>query len=351
MVQKIERENYILEFSKPEVYVDNKARNRSGHMSHAMAEFAPNKYINFNANCSPTRTDGHSVYGWIEYRISEDGGETYSKVYDFPYSKQAFEERKFMVSVEKAVSCEENHIVAFCLRNIGGVEGCCEPWDTPTAVISKNGGKSWGEPFEISPYKGRIYDAACYNGDIYFLEFCNENFLGEKPEHVYRLYVSRNKGESFEEVCVVPFADTMQRGYGAMLFDPDGRLHIFAYNRDNEFEIDHIISPDCGKSWGESHTNYLAKAIRNPQVTFIDGVYIIHGRAEDCTGFVLYSSTDCENWDEGTFLEEKHMLCYYSNNITLKAPDNSNRLLIQYSECYESCRVNVMHVWMKVKKK
>ena len=46
----IEHDSYTVEFDTPEVYVDNKARDRSGHMTHAMAEFAPGKYINFNEN-------------------------------------------------------------------------------------------------------------------------------------------------------------------------------------------------------------------------------------------------------------------------------------------------------------
>ena len=32
----IDREKYSVEFEEPTVYVDNKARKRSGHMTHAM---------------------------------------------------------------------------------------------------------------------------------------------------------------------------------------------------------------------------------------------------------------------------------------------------------------------------
>ena len=58
-------------------------------MSHALAEFAPNTIVDFNSNCSRVRRAGHSAYGWIEYRISEDGGRTYSAVKELPYSKKA----------------------------------------------------------------------------------------------------------------------------------------------------------------------------------------------------------------------------------------------------------------------
>ena len=63
---KIEHERYCVEFETPEMYVDNKARGRSGHMSHALAEFAPNCFIDFNSNCSANRRGGHSAYGWVE---------------------------------------------------------------------------------------------------------------------------------------------------------------------------------------------------------------------------------------------------------------------------------------------
>ena len=49
---KIVRNNYTIELDEPELYVDNLKRGRSGHMTHAMAEFAPGCFIDFNSNCS-----------------------------------------------------------------------------------------------------------------------------------------------------------------------------------------------------------------------------------------------------------------------------------------------------------
>lgn len=74
--KEIKRNGYTIEVSEPEVYVDNQARNRSGHMSHAMTEFKPGCFIEFNSNCSATRCGGHSAFGWTEYRISRDAGKT-----------------------------------------------------------------------------------------------------------------------------------------------------------------------------------------------------------------------------------------------------------------------------------
>lgn len=346
---RIEREGYSVRIGEPTLYVDNKSRGRSGHMTHAMAEFEAGKIIDFNSNCTAVRYGGHSTYGWVEYRISEDGGESFSDIYELPYSKKALYDGINVISVEKAVACDDGRIVAICLRN--DAHQLCQPWDTPMTVTSFDGGKTWSEPKELCSYKGRVYDACYYGGIIYVLEFCNDgsgDFCGETDEHLYRIFTSNNNGESFEEFCVVPIP-TRQRGYGALLFDEEGALHIYAYNKSDEQHIDHVVSFDGGKSWNEPSVCYLNEGIRNPQLAQIDGIYIAHGRNAGSTGFVLYTSLDGQNWDEGTYLGRVRGGCYYSNNILLKDKNKNNRLLIQYSENYgkDHC-VNVKHVWLAV---
>ena len=107
----LERNGFQVELEEPTVYVDNRKRKRSGHMTHAMAEFAPGRMIDFNSNCSPTRLGGHSAYGWVEYRISEDSGKTYSDSRILPFSYESFLEGNWTVSVEKAVACDDGTIV------------------------------------------------------------------------------------------------------------------------------------------------------------------------------------------------------------------------------------------------
>lgn len=75
-METIVHKDYTVEIEPAELYVDNQSRGRSGHMSHALAEFAPGCIIGFNSNCSALRWGGHSPYGWIEYRISRDAGKT-----------------------------------------------------------------------------------------------------------------------------------------------------------------------------------------------------------------------------------------------------------------------------------
>lgn len=350
----IDREKYSVEFEEPTVYVDNKARKRSGHMTHAMCEFKPGCFIDFNSNCSAVRHCGHMPYGWVEYRISRDNGKTYSDIKTLQYSYDSFLDGIHTISVEKAVACDDGTIVALCLRNSALDPTFCEPWDTPTVIKSTDEGKTWSKPVTYSEYAGRTYDALYRDGTIYALHFCNEHFLGSAPEHVYRIYVSKDNGVTFEELCVVPFPDTTRRGYGSMLFDADGNLHAFAYNEGNEREMDHAVSKDGGKTWEILKPCYVAKGIRNPQTALIDGVYVLHGRGEDLSGFVFYTSEDLQNWDEGIYFHKNRYLCYYSNNLNLR-DENGNFLLVQYSHSYNdhdfASRVNVMHVELRVKKK
>ena len=344
----IVRDGYTVCVDDAELYVDNESRFRSGHMSHAMAEFAPNCFIDFNSNCSPVRCNGHSAFGWIEYRISRDSGKTYSDVYTLPYARKTMEEGLNTISVEKAVACPDGSIIAFCLRNDAMELICCEPYLLPpVAVVSRDGGETWGEPYEVCPFKGRIYDAFYYEGAVYFLIFCNRNHRGDNPSNLYRLYKSTDNGATFEEMSILPF-DYFCRAYGAMIFDTEGNLHAYVYNNMEERKMDHAISRDGGRTWELLAPCYLPKGIRNPQVAYIDGVYILHGRGMQTFNFVLYTSTDATNWDEGTFIDEGHG--FYSNNIVLH-DEKGAFLLMQYSKNYELSRVNVWHRTLRIKRK
>lgn len=342
-------EKFTVEMEEPELYVDNESRGRSGHMTHAMAEYAPGCFIDFNSNCSAVRYGGHFQYGWVEYRISEDSGKSYSDTHTLQYSLDSFHDGLFTISVEKAVACDDGTIVAFCLRNDATEPYFCEPWKTPTVITSCDRGMTWSNPVEYSPYPGRTYDAVYHNGTIYAMHFCNEHFLGQTPEHKYRIYRSIDNGKTFEELSTVPF-DTFNRGYCSLLFDSEEVLHAYAYNLDAETQMDHAVSKDFGQTWIVQKPCYVAKGIRNPQTALIDGVYILHGRAGNSEGFVLYTSEDAVNWDEGCFIiRRKDAPAFYSNNLNLK-DEKGNFLLVQYSDNYSGAKVNVMHMKVRIKK-
>jgi len=360
---EIKRNNYTIEFEEPEIYVDNEKRGRSGHMTHAMAEFAPNCFIDFNSNCSAERFWGHSAFGWIEYRISKDGGKTYSEVADLPFSKKMLYDGIYTISVEKAVACNDGSIVAFCLRNNQLDPVCCEPWATPLVIISRDEGKTWSEPYEFTPFAGRIYDAVYYNGNIYVLIFCNEHFIGETEEHKYRIYKSSDNGKNFEELCVIPF-DTNGRAYASIIFDDNGILHAFAYNSKNEAELDHAISRDFGENWEICRPCSVPEGVRNPQSAIIDGIFVLHGRTANKKALIFYTSENGFDWDEGYKLVQKKSFvgAYYSNNIRL-IDEKGEFLLVQYSDTYVDSeeevdefvdgwgKVNVMHAKVRIHKK
>ena len=348
---EIKRESYTLCLEDPTVYVDNEARGRSGHMTHAMTKLNNGSYINFNSNCSAERSGGHSTYGWLEYRFSNDSGKTYSEVYEFPYAKESFLSGTVSISVEKMVTCDNGRVIAFCLRNYAYEELCCEPWSTPTFVTSDDNCKTWSEPKEFIPYRGRIYDAVYHKGAVYVMIFCNEYFIGNNEDHVHRIYKSEDNGETFFELCTLPICG-IGRSYCSLIFDGNDRLHAYSYNLHSEFEMDHAISDDYGKTWTLLEPCKLTYGARNPQTAILNGVFILHGRAcngqGSPAGFVIYTSLDGHNWDDGYLIDPKPLSCFYSNNINL-TDEKGDFLLIQYSDSYcDSARVNVNHMNVRV---
>lgn len=347
--------------SEPVVHVDNESRGRSGYLSHAMAQLKSGKVIAFNSNCSAVRHDGHSNYGWIEYRYSEDGGKTFGEILEFPYAKEAYLNGNMTVSVEKAVCCEDNALIVFCTINTGYFTWHYgEPYDVPVFFISKDEGATWSGPYNCYHSKGRVYDAAYRDGVLYWLQFCNMNFRGSTPEHQYRLYKSDDNGHDIYERSVVGFADTTGLAYGCLTFLPDGALAAYAQDMHDPKYLHYAISCDNGKTWNKTGKTRVAKGAVNPQIRMLDGQYILHARdGEHEMRFVVYTSADGLNWDEGVYLNgEGAGGSFDSNSIVVKDPDNNgrSRLLVQFAESYEPTpegnmrprtRVNVMHLTME----
>ena len=373
MNMEIIRDGFSVILDEPILYVDNKSRFRSGHMSHALAQYEKGKFIDFNSNCSALRWDGHSPYGWIEYRISEDAGKTYSDVFTLPYSIDSLNDGIYVISVEKAVAINGT-IVAFCLRSPAYTYGCCSPLSTPTIVRSFDGGMTWTSAYELCERKGRVFDAIIRDGAIYALMSCGEEWAGKTSDDCFVLYKSIDNGESFQELSVLPI-DFLNRGYGALIFDKKGDLHAYALNDQDVCNHDHTVSHDNGVTWDEPDTIFFKIGANNPQIALIDDVFIMHGRSSKCDGYVLYTSLDAVNWDNGTYIAIKKGLCYYSNHLNLTDDNGEEFLLLQYSEVYNddetgvdvetlaknifagknvqrlcNARVNVMHRVLKIKR-
>ncbi len=84
--------------------------------------------------------------------------------------------------------------------------------------------------------------------------------------------------------------------------------------------------------------------------------YVLHGRSgsygdSELKGhFVLYTSPDGINWNEGRYLKMQTAGAgAYSNNLLVHDPENKKppRLLIQASHAYDQSKTNIYHWWLK----
>ena len=341
------------------LFVDHSKEGRSGHLGHALVEYAPGKILAFYSNCS-AENNGHTGDGWMEYKRSEDGGRTWSEPTPLEYSKQVYDSGQGRsVMCEKAICTSDGDILLFNLEcaNIAENNFTWRPLAIPTFLRSSDGGRIWYDAKPMGDEPGRIWDVLYHEGVIYVLELYNDSSIawyGNLPDHHYSLYVSEDQGRSFVRRSVLPF-EFMQRGYGTLTFLPDNRLIAYAYNQTDEKHLDYVISRDAGQSWDESQTAFFAKQIRNPQMTAFKNGFVMHGRSgskgEDAIRghFVLYTSHDGIHWDEGQYLQMRIAGAgAYSNNLLVHDPDEQmpERLLIQASHAYEKNKTNICHWWL-----
>jgi len=346
------------------LFVDHQKHNRSGHLGHAMVEYAPGKILAFFPNCSSvdTRWNGHSGHGWMEFKRSLDGGDTWSEPMIEPNSKALFDDsgetRSFMC--EKAVVTDTGRIVLFYLKCDIETEGhIWEPFMEPHFAISDDGGETFSKTKPLTDQAARIYDARYHDGVIYVMAqngtFCG-NFFGECDDHSMHLYVSTDNGETFTHRSEINFDRSDHSFYGTMIFQPDGRLFAYAYDEYDEYNLKYNVSDDCGMTWGLPRRAFFEKRIRNPQIAYFGGMYLIHGRSgswgeEDPKGhFIAYTSPDGIHWDEGQYLRMREAHAgSYSNNLIVHHPDGRERLLIQTSHAYELAKTNLLLYWVDKK--
>lgn len=337
------------------LYVDHEKNFRSGHLSHGLVEFRKNCIMSFYSNCSGTRNEnspGHNGFGWIEYRRSFDGGLTWDSAKILQYSYDSFINQPFTVSCEKAVSTKENQVVVFCTRNLN--PNGWEPHLEPVVLISDNAGETWSEPSQMCDKKGRIFDAFSKDGIIYVLLHASPEGFSTSAEDKHFIYKSDDGGKTYKLHSEIPFAQ-VSLGYGNMVLCDDGALICYVYNEKDEFNLKYCKSYDMGLTWSEIGESYCTKRIRNPQVARVKGGYILHGRAGNMTEenrnhhFVLYTSKDGINWDEGVYICNCGPFSgYYSNNLVMDNENGSQRVLIQASVPYSKGRVNVAHWFLDI---
>lgn len=338
------------------LYVDHQKNRRSGHLSHALVEYKKGHIMSFYSNCAYNRnknSPGHNGFGWIEYRRSADGGITWDEPTVLPYSWDSLLNEPFTVSCEKAVSLKENEIITVCTRNLN--PNGWEPHLEPVVLISEDGGETWSDAVPMCDKKGRVFDMLALDGVVYVLLHANpEGFPAASPDYKYHIYRSDDHGKSFTLHSTLP-GDPTNHGYGNMVLRDDGALLCYEYDIKDEYNLIYHKSYDMGLTWVESGRSHVAKRIRNPQIAKVKGGFILHGRAgcetpELPPDFVLYTSKDAINWDEGVYIcEVPNQSGYYSNNLVLEQDDGSQRVLIQSSVPYDGGRVNVCHWFLDIK--
>lgn len=355
---------YHVDISPPDppndgiLFVDHATAGRSGHLGHALVEYAPGRILAFYPNCSDAN-NGHTGDGWMEFKRSEDGGHTWSEPEPLAYSKRVYDSGDGRsVMCEKAICTREGDILLFNLEcaNLAARNFTWQPLAVPTVLRGSDGGRAWDAARPMGDEPGRIWDVLYNHGVIYVLELCNDSSIawyGNLPEHHYALYVSADDGRTFTRRSVLPFA-FMERGYGALAILPDTGLIAYVYNQTDEKHLDYVISGDSGGTWSEPQTAFFAKQIRNPQVAAFKDGFVMHGRSgskgddEICGHFVLYTSRDGIHWDDGRYLQMRtagHGA--YSNNVLVHDPAGQReRLLIQASHAYEKAKTNIHHWWL-----
>lgn len=349
------KDKFVISPSGGKLFVDHSKNNKSGHLGHALVEYEPSKLLAFYPECSTDDPfwNGHSGHGWMKYRRSLDGGVSWMEENNEENSKKFYDEHGGTRSLmcEKAVATDFGRIILFYLQCDMQINGYIwEPYYNPFYAISDNEGETFSNLKTFADSPGRIWDAVCYKGNVYVL-FQQSDALNEFNNSAYYLYVSNDNGNSFSIRSQIPFGYNRGVFYGSMVFTPEGKLIVYAYDLYDEHNAKYIVSEDFGNTWGINRRSFFANCIRNPQITYFNQRYILHGRSGMQSGhFIIYSSKDAIHWDEGEYLLKRVAgTGAYSNNVIVHLKDGTERLLIQTSHAYEKDKTNVIHFFLDKK--
>ena len=349
-----------------ELFVNHSAEgDRGGHFGHAMVEYEDGKILAFYPNCNDDNK-GHTGRGWMEYKRSEDYGETWSEPIKLQYSYDTYMNTKNTksqrsVMCEKAVLNEDGDIILFCCNCDVGTdpiadqvttlpepEALWEPYLPPTYLVSKDGGESWEGPYPVCDYNGRVYDAVVRNGIIMAL-------VDSWDDGKFALHSSNDGGKTFKKKGDIPYPENTI--YGNLEFLKNGALIAYTYTQKDEQRLYYSISDNGGITWSAVKTAYFEKMLRNPQIVRFGDSYFAFGRSghlndkgpgDEVGNFVMYCSKDGMNWDEGRYLKIQDAgTGAYSNTLVVgtfndEVPD---RLYVQASHAYKEHLTNIFYWW------
>ena len=335
-----------------ELFTDRHCTNESSHLGHGMVEYEKGKVLAFTSRNNGENWGGHNGFGYTEMKFSDDAGKSWSEAVPFPYSKTLYDMDLGLYSAcEKAVLASDGTIIEFNLiSDLIDSKGCgWEPYGRPTYSKSRDGGKTWGKAKALSQYRGRVYDARVFGGDIYVLAH-----LGREPMKgvltSYHLYRSTDCGETFDDISTLPFYPTFDTAcyYGTMSVLHDGRLIVYVYyDRGDERHIAYSTSGDMGLTWSRPEESYFAKRIRNMQLIAFENSFFCfgrsgsHGEEQEQGHNVVYCSKDGINWDEGHYLKYRTASAGAYSNAIIVHDGGRERILYHASWAYRRSMTDV----------
>lgn len=339
------------------LHVNHRRNWRSGHGGNCLTECANGDIISFYSNVSGELFNGHGTGGWSEYRRSRDGGRTWREPYILDYSRRAWEgEDLYSALVFGAATAPSGTLIAFLCRFDKDLWVKKLP---PVYLLSHDHGMTWSEPHELDAdveIASLTFDATfVHDGKVFAVFMSGAANMCPGP---YTFYMSEDDGENFERRSTLPFHHENYYVTAGVLDGGEIIVYSYPYRKNeeiDEYNMDYVVSSDQGKTWSEVRKAHFAQRIRNPQLSEkIGDLYFIHGRSgskgDNPGNFVLYSSEDGINWDQGIVLKKSTPGgdCYSGNTVVGKYdPSAPKRLLIQSSVSYQGSRVNECHWWIE----
>ncbi|GAB4000291.1 hypothetical protein GCM10028807_52810 [Spirosoma daeguense] len=354
------------------MFIDNESVNRSGHYGSALTECKNGDILAFYTNVSGKIFQGHGIAGWSEYKRSTDGGKTWGNPVVFPYSRKVWDFNKLTgdtlpkgksyiaAFVRSVITAPNGTLVAFLSRQLASNRDNYLGFKTPVYILSHDNGHTWTEPLEVDEVATAKEisltndDGASFvhDGVIYTV------FIGGYGTGEYSLYASKDNGETFTKVSEGLFQHRKYKSnyyYMTAKALDDGRFIVYSYDLNDEYHLPYVISSDKGRTWSEVKTTYMAKRVRDAQMSEkIGNYYFMVGRSgsfgNDPMNLVLYASKNGIDWDNGQYLKkvQKTLDSYSAIEVIGKYdPKRARRVLIQGSVGYGvGASVNVKHWWI-----
>ena len=354
------------------MFIDNESANRSGHYGSALTECKNGDILAFYTNVSGKIFQGHGIAGWSEYKRSTDGGKTWGNPVVVPYSRKVWDVNRvtgdslpkgksyIAAFVRSVITAPNGTLVAFLSRQLASNRDNYLGFKTPVYILSHDNGHTWTEPREVDEIATAKEisltndDGASFvhDGVIYTV------FIGGYGTGEYSFYASHDNGETFAKVSEGLFQHRKYKSnyyYMTAKALDDGRFIVYSYDLNDEYNLPYVISSDKGRTWSEVKTTYMAKRVRDAQMSEkIGDYYFMVGRSgsfgSDPMNLVLYASKNGIDWDNGQYLKkvQKTLDSYSAIEVVGKYdPKQAKKVLIQGSVGYGvGASVNVKHWWI-----